>query len=113
MLISIDQLTLKVFVGVHEAEQRKLRSIPVDIRFDYEPGGVDDVSAAVDYEEIRRRVLEAAGKKRFRLIETLAKAILDAIKRDSRISSATVVVHKPGALHGARSVSVSAEWRRA
>ena len=113
MQISIEQLMVKVYVGVHEAEQRKLRSIPVDIRFDYEPGGADDVSAAVDYEVIRKSILEATEKKRFRLIETLAKAILEAVKRDSRISAVTVVVHKPGALHGARSVSVSAEWRRA
>jgi len=113
MQISIEQLMVKVYVGVHEAEQRKLRSISVDIRFDYEPGGVDDVSAAVDYEDIQKRVLEATDKKRFRLIETLAKTILEAVKRDSRISSVAIAVHKPGALHGARSVSVSAEWRRA
>src|ERR1035437_825454 len=108
MLISIEQLMVKVYLGVHDSEQNRLRNIPVDVQFEYEDAGVDELSVAIDYRVIRDRVIEAAQGRRFRLIEALAKTILDAVKGDSRILKAAVVVRKPRALRAARSVSVLA-----
>jgi FolB domain-containing protein len=112
MLISIEQLMVKVYLGVHDSEQNRLRNIPVDVQFEYEDAGVDELSVAIDYRVIRDRVIEAAQGRRFRLIEALAKTILDAVKGDSRILKAAVVVRKPRALRAARSVSVLADWCR-
>ena len=112
MLISIEQLRVKVYLGVYDSEQHRLRNIPVDIQFEYETTGVDELSAAIDYRVVRDRVFEATQGRRFRLIEALAKTILDAVKSDSRIFRVAVVVRKPRALRVARSVSVLADWRR-
>jgi FolB domain-containing protein len=112
MLISIEQLMVEVYLGVHDSEQHRLRNIPVDVQFEYETAGVDELSAAIDYRAIRDRVLEATQGRRFRLIEALAKTILDAVKGDSRILRVAVVVREPRALRVARSVSVLADWCR-
>lgn len=101
---------VEVSLGVHDSEQHRLRNIPVDVQFDYETAGVDELSAAIDYRAIRDRVLEATQGRR--LIEALAKTILDAVKGDSRILRVAVVVRKPRALRVARSVSVLADWCR-
>src|SRR5271157_1315811 len=112
MVISIEQLMVKAYLGVHDSEQIRRRNIPVDVQFEYETAGVDELSVAVDYRAIRDRVLEATQGRRFRLIEALAKTILDAVKGDSRILRVAVVVRKPRALRAARSVSALADWCR-
>lgn len=40
MVISIEQLMVKAYLGVHDSEQIRLRNIPVDVQFEYETAGV-------------------------------------------------------------------------
>jgi len=68
---------VKVYLGVHDSEQHRLRNIPVDVQSEYETAGVDEFSAAIDYRAIRDRVPKASQGRRFCLIEALARTILD------------------------------------
>jgi len=81
MLISIEQLMVNVYLGVHDSEQHRMRNIPIDVQFEYETAGVDELAVAIDYRAIRGRVLEATQGRRFRLIEALAKTIFVLLYR--------------------------------
>lgn len=112
MKISIEKLLLDVYIGAEKIEQRTSRRIPVDIRFEYEFSRADELASAIDYREIRDRVLEVTTHQRFHLIEALAIKVLAAVTKEPKIFRAEVVVHKPHALRLSQSVSAKTEWRR-
>ena len=111
--ISIEELAVNAYLGVHDAEQKKPKRIPVSVEFEYEQPTSDSLAAALDYRGVRDKVLAATQNRRFRLVETLAGIILDVLKSDPRIRWAAVQVRKQGALRQAQSVVARVEWRRA
>lgn len=111
--VFIEGLSASAYLGVLRSEQKKRRKIIIDLFFEYEHPNSDKITAAIDYRLIRNIVLVAATSRRFHLVETLATAILEAIKSKPEITRISVRVHKPGALRLARSVSVLVKWSRA
>jgi FolB domain-containing protein len=110
--ISINGLSVDAYLGVHDSEQRKPRKVSVDIEFEYQAPTTDSLAEALDYRALRDRVLAAVEKRRFQLVETMAKAILDAIRQEPRATWVSVRVHKARALGQADSVSALVQWRR-
>ena len=111
--ISISGLSVDVYLGVHDSEQRKPRRVSVDVEFEYKCPATDSLAAALDYRAVRDQVLAAVEKRRFQLVETMASTILDAIRREPKATWVSVRVHKPGALRQANSVAARVQWRQA
>ncbi len=108
-VIRITGLRLETTVGTNAWEQERRTSLPVDIEITYDAGPAaagDDVAQAVDYEEVCNRVKAAVETRRFQLIETVARTVLDLIMADARVEAGRVRVHKPRAVPLADSVSV-------
>jgi FolB domain-containing protein len=110
--IAIEDLAVNAYLGVHDAEQKKPKRIPVSLEFEYEQPASDSLAVALDYRGVRDKVLAATENRRFRLVETLAAIIMDVLKSDPRIRWALVQVRKHGALRQAKSVVARVEWRR-
>jgi dihydroneopterin aldolase len=110
--VSIEELSADAYLGVHHSEQRKPRRIYIDLEFEYERPAADSLAAAIDYRIVRDKVLSVLENRRFKLVETLAETILDAVKDDPRATWVSVQVHKLGALRQAKSVAALVEWRR-
>jgi len=100
------------YLGAHAREQKKRRRIPVYLEFDYEQPGADSLALALDYRDVRDRVLEAVENRRFSLVETMARAILDAVRSEPRVTRVRVRVEKSKALKQARAVTALVEWTR-
>lgn len=109
----IEELLVNVYLGAHAREQRKRRRIPVYLEFEYEQPSTDSLARALDYRHVRDKVLAAVEKRRFCLIETMARAILDAVTSEPRVSRVCVRVEKTTALKQARAVTAVVEWNRA
>jgi len=84
----------------------------VYLEFEYEQPSTDSLARALDYRDVRDKVLAAVEKRRFCLIETMARAILDAVTSDPRVSRVCVRVEKTRALKQARAVTAVVEWNR-
>lgn len=110
--VCIEELLLNAYLGAHAHEQKKRRRIPVRLEFDYEEPGTDSLAQAVDYRGVRDKALAAIEGRRSCLIETMARAILDAVASEPRVSRACVRVEKTRALKHARAVTAAVERNR-
>ena len=106
--ILIRELPVECVIGVHPHErrsrQRLLISVTVETPFRAAAEN-DELDHAVDYAALAERIEQIAVAGRFRLIETLAERIAEALF-DARMRRLEVEVCKPAALPRTRLVSV-------
>ena len=103
MRITLDGLDLHGFHGVLDEEQRLGQRFRFDVSVELPEPVEDDIDAAVDYRELAACVREVSDGNRFQLLETLAAAVADELKRRFPVERVTVGVGKPGVeLEGGR-----------
>jgi 7,8-dihydroneopterin aldolase/epimerase/oxygenase len=94
--IELEGITLRGFHGVLEEEQREGQLFRFDVVVEVDEPVEDDIDAAVDYRALAACVREVSDGSRFQLLETLAAAVADELRRRFPLESATVRVTKPG-----------------
>jgi dihydroneopterin aldolase len=113
-VITVHVLDLRVFGnhGVHEEERAKGQEFLFDVELDVgERGAGDDFTEAVDYVEVARVVQDVSRARQFTLLEALAIAVADELKR--RFVPERVVVRvrmpavNPAGLDGSVGVTVT------
>jgi FolB domain-containing protein len=68
----------------------------------------DELADTIDYAALHARVVTIVETRRYRLLERLGEAILEAVMHDERVAMASVTIAKPALLDGATpKVSVS------
>jgi dihydroneopterin aldolase len=110
--VTIKELSVNAYLGVHDHEQAKPTKVSVDLEFAYKRPTTDCLTAAIDYASVRNTVFLAVENRRFALVETMAETILYAVIAEPRMAWSSVRVHKYGALKQASSVVALVEWRR-
>ena len=110
--VCIEELLVNAYLGAHAHEQKRRRRIPVYLEFEYQQPSTDSLALALDYRDVRDKVLAAIETRRFCLIETMARAILDAVRSEPRVSRVCVRLEKTRALKQARAVTAVVEWNR-
>lgn len=113
--VRIEGLSASCVIGIRPWERRTVQPVRIDIAFEADLAAAaarDDFSLAVDYKELKDRVLEHVARSRFQLLEALAASVADVVLADARVASCDVTVAKPGALTGAESVAVRIQRRR-
>ncbi len=114
--ILIKDLLLRTIIGINEEERRDRQDVLINLRLDADTraaGKTDDISDAVNYRTISKRIIGLVEDSQFFLVEKLASEIAAICLEDSRVERALVRVEKPGALRFARSVGVEIERTRA
>jgi dihydroneopterin aldolase len=111
--VTIEELSVQAYLGVHDREQRKPTEIKIDVEFEYKRPTTDTLGGAIDYAALRDTVLSAIDNRRFALVETVAETILYAVKVELQMTWVSVRVRKLGALRQASSVAAFVEWRQA
>jgi FolB domain-containing protein len=107
--IRIRDIELQAIIGTKPVErttkQRVL--IQLDLETDMTRAALSDrIEDAVNYKDIKDRVVALVEQSRFHLVERMAEAIAGLCLADRRVARVTVGVDKPDALTGARSVGV-------
>lgn len=106
--ILIKELRGRCLLGVSEEERRAKQEVIINLTLGADlhlPGRTDRFEDAIDYREIKYRVLEAVENSQFHLVEALAQAIAEVCLEYPGVAQVTVEVEKPSALRFARSVS--------
>jgi dihydroneopterin aldolase len=107
--IELEGLDLHGFHGVLDEEQRDGQVFRFDVSVEVAEPAEDDIDAAVDYRDLAACVREVSDASRFQLLETLAAAVADELKRRFPVERVTVRVAKPAVeLEGGRA-TVTAE----
>ena len=108
-IVRLLDLRLPATVGVPAWERRQPTVLPVTVEFEYDTtaaAAADDLRRAVDYEALSAALASTAAAGEFRLVETLAAALLARVLAEPRVTRATVTVTKPDAVPAARAVQV-------
>jgi D-erythro-7,8-dihydroneopterin triphosphate epimerase len=115
MVICIKNLRVSSILGVYEEERRKERDIIINVRVEYDATDAFETDAledALDYKQVRDRIVNFVTATQFKLLEKLAGGIVQELTADARITRLHLEVDKPHALRLAESVSAIIEWER-
>jgi 2-amino-4-hydroxy-6-hydroxymethyldihydropteridine diphosphokinase len=113
--IHIKDLLLRGIVGINKEEQTKKQDILFNITLFADTsaaGRSDDISDAVNYRTLTKRIIRMVEASSFFLVERLAAEVAVLCLVDPRVEAVRVRVEKPGALRFARSVGVEIERTR-
>ena len=107
--IQIKDLFLRAIIGINEEERSNRQDILINIVLYADTraaGASDDISDAVNYRTITKRLIKLVEESEFYLVEKMAAGIAAICLEDPRVEEVSVRVEKPGALRFARSVGV-------
>lgn len=96
MIIEVHGLELFGRHGVNDAERRDGQSFLFDVTLEVAEPKEDSIDATVDYRRVRDIVQTVGGAASYRLLETLAAAVADALLAELRPERVRVRVRKPG-----------------
>jgi dihydroneopterin aldolase len=106
--IELESIELHGYHGVLDEEQRDGQVFRFDVAVEVAEPAEDDIDAAVDYRDLAACVREVSDGSRYQLLETLAAAVAEELRRRFPVERATVRVGKPGVeLEGGRATVVA------
>jgi len=113
--IYIRDLLLRCIIGIFPEERREKQDVIINITLGGDmsrAGQTDNIEDAIDYKNIKKRVLAMAQQSSFFLVERLAEQIATICLENPKVKEVQVTVEKPGALRFARSVGVEITRRQ-
>jgi dihydroneopterin aldolase len=96
MILELRGLELHGYHGVDEEERRHGQTFFVDVTLDVAEPGEDSVDATYDYRRARDLVRAVNDRTSYRLLETLAAAVADALEAEPGVERVSVRIRKPG-----------------
>ena len=85
--------------GARPGEQDRPQEFVVDLDVTVDPAG-DHLDDTVDYRRLAETVRGVIESESHQLLETIARSVVDAVRRDPKVLRVTAVVHKPRAAGG-------------
>lgn len=110
--VFIRDLRVETIVGIYEWERRIRQTVTLDLdmRTDIARAAKSDrIEDALDYKAVAKRVAQFVGEAQFKLVETLAEKVAELVRTEFHVDYVKLVLHKPGAVSGSKSVGVSIE----
>jgi dihydroneopterin aldolase len=106
--IELEGLELRGYHGVLDEERRDGQLFRFDVAVEVAEPARDDIDDAVDYRDLAACVREVSDGTRFQLLETLAVAVAEELRRRFPVERVSVRVGKPGVeLEGGRATVVA------
>ena len=107
--ILIKDLVARCIIGVDADERRDKQDVVINLALtaDLRPAGKSDrFEDAIDYREIKKKVIAMVEDSAYYLVEALAERIAEICLEHPQVIEAQVTLEKPAALRFARSVGV-------
>ena len=105
------ELGAKIGIYTHERLDAQLIRINISLDVGTQPMG-DRIEDAVDYADLKLRIMHEVETSQYFLLEKLASRVLEIVAAEPKVRRATVEIDKPAALRFADSVSVSCSFVR-
>ena len=110
--IFLEQVKLKVRLGVPAWERVMPQTIVLDISMDYDlaaAGKSDAIADTIDYGAVIGRLNESLQASQFQLVEAIAEHVCHLILKEFGAKRVKVKVAKPGILPGVKALGVVIE----
>ena len=111
--ILISDLLVRCIIGVNEDERREKQDVVINLSISTDLGKAgksDRFEDAIDYRDLKKRVMALAENSQFYLVEALAESVASLCLEHPAVAQVQVRVEKPLALRFARSVGVEINW---
>jgi 7,8-dihydroneopterin aldolase/epimerase/oxygenase len=96
MIVEVHGLELFGRHGVNDDERRDGQTFLFDVTLEIAEPEEDAIEATIDYRLVRDIVRAVNDAESYRLLETLAAAVADALNSELRVQRVRVSVRKPG-----------------
>lgn len=96
MIVEVHGLEVFGRHGVNDDERRDGQTFLVDLSVEVPEPKEDSIGATVDYRRVRDVVRAVNDRSSYRLLETFAAAVADALVADLAVERVHVRVRKPG-----------------
>jgi dihydroneopterin aldolase len=105
--LHISELRIETYIGVYPWEQRILQPLLLDIKIPMDFSVCNDqIETTLDYAMLCEHITQFVASNKFALIETVAKQVIQEIKKTFQVKELTLSVSKPHAVKNAGNVSV-------
>jgi len=107
--IFLKDLRIETVIGIFDWERCIRQTVSLDLEMDADirrAAVTDGIEDTLNYKAVAKRLIQFVEESEFGLIETLAENIARIVVREFGVSKVRVVLHKPGAVRGARDVGV-------
>ncbi len=111
-IVYIKELQIETIIGIYdwERERKQIVSLDLDMGTDISPAAAtEDISKALDYKAVSKRLIAFIEASEFLLIETMAECVAEIVLREFSVQWLRLRVGKPGAVTGAKDVGVIIE----
>jgi len=113
--IHIKDILVRTIIGINDDERVNPQDVLINLTLftNTRPAGEsDDISDAVNYRTITKKVIAMVENSRFFLVEKMAAEIANVCLENPQVEKVRVSVEKPGALRFTRSVGITIERGR-
>jgi FolB domain-containing protein len=113
--IVIKDLLVRCIVGVNEDERHEKQDVIINISLTTDlrkPGSTDNFADALDYRDMKKKIVDMVQDSNFFLIEALAEHVAQVCLSNNKVDEVMVTVEKPAALRFAKSVGVEIVRKR-
>ena len=110
--VFLHDLRVETTIGIFDWERRIRQTIGIDLEMASDvrkAAATDQISDALDYKKVAKRVISFVEAAEFQLVETLAEAIAKIVTDEFSVSWVRVAVNKQGAVRGAAGVGIIIE----
>ena len=111
-IVFIRELQIETIIGIYDWE-RKIRqniSLDIDMASDIQKSAnSDNIDDTLSYKTVAKRLIAFVEESEFELVEALAEKICSIIREEFGVPWVRLVLSKPGAVRGSRSVGVIIE----
>ncbi|MBN4074984.1 MAG: dihydroneopterin aldolase [SAR86 cluster bacterium] len=111
-IVYIRGLEVKTVIGIYDWEKAIKQKITIDIEMASDikkAAASDEISDALDYKSVSKRLISFVEESEIQLIETLAEKISEIVLSEFDVSWLKLSLGKPGAVTGSRDVGVIIE----
>ena len=111
-IVYISELEIQAIIGIYEWEREKKQTISVNIEMGWDNHAAsadDDISKALDYKSVAKRIIAFVEGSEFFLVDTLAEEIAKIVATEFLVPWLRLRVSKPGAVTGSKDVGVVIE----
>jgi dihydroneopterin aldolase len=111
-IVFIRELEIETVIGIYDWERKIKQTISLDIDMATDikkAANSDNIDDTLSYKTVAKRIISFVEESEYELVEALAEKICAIIREEFSVPWVRLVLNKPGAVRGARSVGVIIE----
>lgn len=111
-IVYITDLQIETIIGIYEWEREVKQRVSLDLEMAFDirrAAETDDISHALNYKAVAKRLIGFIEGSEFFLIESMAEEVAKIIRQEFGVTWLRLRLSKPGALRGAKNVGIQIE----